>query len=195
VTVIRVDRPPLRLVPLSAAILAALLAADRDPDAPVGGFRTPAGWPLDDPEDRGHAELWLDRVRERPDDVDWMARAIVDDQGRMVGHAGFHLPPLPIERALGDPTFDGEIAPADAGAVEVGYTVFPDYRRRGIATAAVQALVDWAFRPGGAGVVLATVDPANAASLAVLARVGGFAQIGECTDGDTRELVFRRDRG
>ena len=56
------------------------------------------------------------------------------------------------------------------------------------------ALVDWAFATGAVSTVLAAVAEDNGASLAVLARVGGFDRIGTCRDDDgALEIVFRRD--
>ena len=56
------------------------------------------------------------------------------------------------------------------------------------------ALVDWAFTNGAVSTVLAAVAVDNAASLAVLDRVGGFDRIGTCRDDDGNlEVVLRRD--
>ena len=118
--------------------------------------------------------------------------AVVDRHSRMLGHAGFHLPPRSLEAALDDPSFVGTRDPVSGGVVEVGYTIFPDHRHQGYATEAVTALVDWAQTTTEVRAVLAAVDQHNAASVRVLESVGGFVRIGTCRAGDgTVEDVFR----
>jgi len=97
---------------------------------------------------------------------------------RVVGHAGFHGPP-------------GVNALGEAGAVELGYTVFPDFRRRGYASEAVAALMRWARRERHVHVFVASVAPDNEPSLAIVRKLG-FEHIGEhWDDEDGRELEFR----
>jgi RimJ/RimL family protein N-acetyltransferase len=93
---------------------------------------------------------------------------------------------------LADPTFVGTIDSSDSGAVEVGYTIFESFRRRGYAVEAVAALLQWAESTGQVSAVIACVEPRNAASRAVLDRLGAFTRIGTCSDDGTDELVFRR---
>jgi ribosomal-protein-alanine N-acetyltransferase len=72
----------------------------------------------------------------------------------VVGSAGF----------LGRPTADG--------TVEIGYGVHHDHRNGGYATEAVRALVDWVLSQDGVVRVIARCDPANIASVRVLAKAG-----------------------
>jgi RimJ/RimL family protein N-acetyltransferase len=185
VAVIRTQH--LSLVALDQQTLAAM-AGRASPPLP---FRWPAWWP--DENDRDHVALWLERAGCDGAANQWGPRAVV--KGReMIGHAGFHRPPQPIAAALSDPTFDGVREPADQGVVEVGYTIFPEWRRRGFASEAVRALVDWAWTTGEVGAVLASVAEANAPSSGVLTAVGGFRAIGRCRDRDgTVEVVYRCD--
>ena len=71
----------------------------------------------------------------------------------MVGHAGFHGPP-------------GVNGPEKSGAVELGYTIFPDFRGRGLATEAARALMDWAEETHGIVHFIASIAPTNEPSLA-----------------------------
>ena len=48
----------------------------------------------------------------------------------MVGHIGFHQPP-------------------EDGSLEMGYSVFAEYQRQGIAHEAAQTLMEWARREHG----------------------------------------------
>jgi RimJ/RimL family protein N-acetyltransferase len=66
---------------------------------------------------------------------------------------------------MGKPPDDGE-------PIELGYGVHPDYRNRGYATEATQALVEWGLSQPGVGRVIAKCDPANAPSVRVLEKIG-----------------------
>jgi ribosomal-protein-alanine N-acetyltransferase len=122
----------------------------------------------------GLFRLRIAQLEADPSGVPWLARAIVvtghDGLRRLIGSIGFHAPPVD-------------------GVVEIGYNVEPGYRRRGIATEAVRAMLDWA---AGQGVhsIRASVSPGNVASRAVIARFG-FEQTGvQWDDEDGEELVF-----
>lgn len=118
---------------------------------------------------------------------------MVDSGGTLVGHAGFHRPPTSMDAALDDPTYDGDRPPSTGGVVELGYTVLGPNRGQGLATEAVNALLESAHSSGVVTDVLATVEPTNAASLAVLDRIGGFSVIGTCRDEQGEpELVLHR---
>lgn len=118
-------------------------------------------------------QLRIAQLEADPTGVPWLARAIVVTEAgtrRLAGSIGFHQPPVD-------------------GVVEIGYNVEPDFRRRGIATEAVRAMLDWA---AGQDIhsIRASVSPANAASQGVIAQFG-FRQTGvEWDDLDGEELVF-----
>src|SRR5919202_1322216 len=133
----------LELVLLSPRLLAAILEGE-----PVAGMAIPAGWP--DEHDRRFLRLRLDQVTKDPGRLEWLPRAIVlRRRGRpMIGHIGFHGPP-------------GVNGPSKPGALEVGYTVLEPFRRRGYATEAVSALLDWARDAHGVHDFVASVSPAN----------------------------------
>ncbi len=61
---------------------------------------------------------------------------------------------------------------ADARQVEIGFTIDPAQQRRGLATEAVQALLLLLFARGRKHRVTASVDPRNAASIALLQKLG-----------------------
>ena len=79
-----------------------------------------------------------------------------------------------IESATGIVVGDiGFLGPADvAGAVEVGYSVVPDRRRRGYAGEALAALVAWVLEEPGVVSVVARCEVGNVASMRTLRRVG-----------------------
>lgn len=88
-----------------------------------------------------------------------------------------------IDRTLaGDPGSHAEFAIEHEGKVigkvglwqmpEIGYILHPDYWRRGFATEAVQAVIAHGFETLGLDRITADVDPDNAASLAMLTKLG-----------------------
>lgn len=155
------------------------------------GVKAPDEFPSSD-ADLAFLRFYRRRLEEHPDAVAWCARAVVDREGAMVGHAGLHGPPLSLAEALADPSYEGSPGPPADRVVEIGYTVFPDWRGRGYATEAARGLIGWA-REQGVEVVLATARPSNEPSHAVLRRCG-FRGIGRCTDeGGAVEDVLRLD--
>ena len=105
-------------------------------------------------------------------------RAVVlrGDERPMIGHVGFHGPP-------------GVNSLKAADAVEVGYTIFPDHRRRATPARRFAALLDWA-RAQGIDHFVASVGPQNEPSLAIVRRLG-FREVGRhWDDEDGEELEF-----
>jgi len=180
-----VDARPIRssrleLVSLGPDVLDRLLDRRREEVEAVLGAEIPEEWP--DEHDSRFLRRRLDQMRGDPESQPWLVRALVlDETGRMVGHAGFHGPP-------------GTNGPGLPDAVEVGYTVFDRFRGSGYATEAVRALVAWA-RERQVGTIVASVAPGNEPSLAIVRKLG-FVQTGEQWDEeDGLELVFRLETG
>lgn len=150
----------LDLHPLPLPLIEALLVED------LASARALAPYPVDERTFAGDGyvlELRRRQLRADPHELPWLYRAAVHRRtGQVVARAGFHAPP------------------DAAGAVEIGYRVHPDWRRQGLATEIGRGLLDWA---AGQGAVrcLASTAPGNAASQAVLARLG-FARTGEAMD-------------
>ena len=161
----------LDLVSLSPDVLQASLSGDRARAAALLDAALPRDWP-------GWAEhvmrLRLEQLANDPLSQPWLLRAIVlREPGRpIIGHIGFHAPP-------------------DArGAVEVGYAIRPEHRRRGYAYEAVQALFDWATREHSVRRFIASVSPRNEPSLRLIEKLG-FNQVGTRWDErDGEESVF-----
>jgi ribosomal-protein-alanine N-acetyltransferase len=164
------DPVTVRLVRLDAAALQALI----DGDLPRAGAAVGVSLPADFLADTWLWTLRLGQMVGEPDCAPWLIRVVVvEPDGPVVGHAGFHGPP------------------DEAGMIEVGYRIVPEHRRRGYARAALAALLDYA-RAHGAATARASISPDNDASLA-LARSFGFVCVGEQIDEiDGRELVLER---
>jgi RimJ/RimL family protein N-acetyltransferase len=161
----------LELVWLSPELVEALLDGRRD----ELGFAVPDDWP--DDHDRRFLAFRLRQMGDEPARGPWLVRAVVLPESReLIGHVGFHGPA-------------GINALRAADAVEIGYTIFPEHRRNGYATEAVEALLDWA-RAQGIHRFVASVGPGNEPSLKIVRRLG-FVEIGRhWDDEDGEELEF-----
>jgi [ribosomal protein S5]-alanine N-acetyltransferase len=167
----------LELVSISPEFIDALLAERRRDAETAATLKLPDGWP--DRHDRGFLNFRLRQMRERPETQEWFVYAVVLPEGErpMIGHAGFHGPP-------------GVNAVKAADAVEVGYSVFEPYRRRGYATEVVRTLIDWASSEHGIRHFVASISPENEPSLALVRRLG-FKHTGQHWDEeDGEELEF-----
>jgi [ribosomal protein S5]-alanine N-acetyltransferase len=166
--------PEVRLVLIPFDALEALLSGDPDRAGAITGVPLPELFITD----RAAQGIWRyrrDQILREPESAPWLVRAAIGEPaGIVVGHAGFHGPP------------------DDAGMVEIGYTILPEYRRQGYGRAAVTALLREAAAAPSVRTVRASISPNNVASLA-LARSFGFAQVGEQWDEeDGLELVYER---
>jgi RimJ/RimL family protein N-acetyltransferase len=158
---IRAER--LSLVLMDEAVLEALARRDREAAAELLGVHLYSDFPAPDGSDDEYIRRQQEKLRAHPGQREWCARLMLRLSDRTtVGHCGFRGPP----RAL--------------GLAEIGYTVYPPYRRLGLATEAAAALVAWAWEHGELTVV-AAVPPANLASLGVVRKVG-FIQTGRRID-------------
>jgi RimJ/RimL family protein N-acetyltransferase len=107
----------------------------------------------------------------------WGAYALVDrDAGGVVGNAGFFGPP------------------SDRGEVELGYAVAASLRGRGIATAAVEALVTRAWAEPAVVAVIARSLASNGASRRVLDKAG-FVEVGSSSEQEGELVHHRLERG
>ena len=174
VPAIRTER--VELVSMSLAFMQALLAGDQDAAAREMGAALPPGMREDLRNFLGYR---IPALEADPASRPWLGRAIVlthpDGRREVIGTIGFHAPP--------DAT----------GRVEIGYRVETAFRRRGIASECIRALLAWA-QSQGIHRFRASVAPGNVASLAII-RSLGFRQVGVQVDEiDGEELVFDLDR-
>lgn len=145
----------LELRPLSAAA-ADVLLDDREAAARLLGVTLSVEWPQADLLDVLSVQAEMN-----PTDELFGVWVIIERESRMVvGDVGFRGPPG-VDWAL-----------------EIGYSVIPDRRRRGYATEATLALTQWALGQAQVRVVVAACDRDNVASARVLERIG-FIPTGE----------------
>ncbi|MBC8159656.1 MAG: GNAT family N-acetyltransferase [Roseiflexaceae bacterium] len=161
---IETDR--LQLVSLSPAFLAASQARDRTAAERELGLAVPDAWFTE----QFVIDMRLQDVRANPSWQPWLLRAVVLRQGAaMAGHVGFHTPP--------GPAYLQQHAP---GGIEIGYTIYAEYRRQGYAAEAVSGMIDYARGQGVQRFVL-SIRPDNQPSLAI-ARRFGFAKVASVVD-------------
>lgn len=145
--------PNLDLVPLTLA-LAAAERAGAEALAEALHATVPAGWPPQYYE---------------ADDLERMEGLLHDE--RNAGWTLYYMIRRTPERAaVGVVGFNGR--PKLEGTVEIGYGVIPAYRRRGFATEAVAALLDFAYQDPSVSAVVAETFPHLPASIGVLLRTG-----------------------
>jgi RimJ/RimL family protein N-acetyltransferase len=168
----------LTLIPLTAAFFEASLAGEWTAAEAMLGHILPADWYEED----WLMRLRLDDLRKDPAYQPWSVRAIVHNEtGTMIGHANFHTQP--------DPDYLRSILP---GGVEMGYTIFLDFRGQGYATEACRALMDWACESHQIKRFVLSISPDNEPSLRIAHKLG-FIRIGEHVDPeDGIEYIFAR---
>ena len=145
----------LTLVPATVALARAELA-DRGEFARLLDAVVPDNWPPESAADALPLFLsWLESAPDRVGWFGWYALARIGDAGPpvLVGGGGF-------------------LGPPQDGAVQIGYSLLPEFQRRGYATEMVNALVRWAFGQPGVDAIAAETEWANPASVRVLEKVG-----------------------
>lgn len=139
------SRTGFRLAPLSQRWLEYFAVGDLE------AARKESGLPLDPAFADGSAMwgIFAARIRDDARNTGWLVNAVMSD-GVSVGHAGFHS------------------APDADGLVEIGYTIFEPYRRRGLARESVGALIEYARESEEVRVIRACVAPDNIGSLGAI---------------------------
>lgn len=166
----------LDLVPMSLELMEALQRGDRESAEQLAGYRIPAEWP------EGMLSVLRFRIAialAQPETVPLLLRAMVlrADPEVVVGRIGFHGPA------------------DDTGMLEIGYEVFPPYRRKGYAREAVVAMFRWAQRDPAVLRFRATVSPENEPSRNLIAGLG-FTEVGtQWDEEDGEETIFERSAG
>jgi len=153
----------LSLIPMTPAVLRALLAGNLCEAGELLGITAPTDWDI--PQDV--MELRLRELEEIPGLQPWLLRAIALRGQRIhVGHIGFHTTP--------GAEYLAELSP---GGVELGYGVLESSRRRGIASEAIDAMVRWAREEHRVQRFVVSISPDNLPSLGLAAKLG-FRKIG-----------------
>jgi [ribosomal protein S5]-alanine N-acetyltransferase len=173
----RLHTARLDLVPGSAEHLRADLAGRAALQGALGA-EVSAEWP---PElyDADAVRYSLEWVLTHPEQSDWggfyvVLRSSGLDPARLIGICGF------------------KGKPDSTGSVELGYGILPAQQRRGYATEAVLALVDWAFGRPEVSMVVGQTLPHLTASIGVLEKSGfRYAGLGSDPHAPAGEQVIR----
>jgi RimJ/RimL family protein N-acetyltransferase len=121
------------------------------------GAEVPENWP---PELLVDAlPFFLEQLKQNPNLVGWLSwywvlRREVTEKGLLIGSGGFKGQPQPD------------------GAIEIGYSILPQYQGRGYATEAVAGLLAWVFSYSEVTQAIAETPQENQASIRVLAKLG-----------------------
>jgi ribosomal-protein-alanine N-acetyltransferase len=148
--------PRMRLIASTAELVRAEIA-DRTEFGRLLGARIPTNWP---PGEAADALPWfLERLEAaEPEDAGWYGFYGIVDSGEadapvLVGGGGCLGPPVD-------------------GVVEIGYSVLPEFHRRGYAAEMMKAIIEWIGRDPRVRLVRAETDPENLASRTLLSRLG-----------------------
>jgi RimJ/RimL family protein N-acetyltransferase len=168
----------LELVPMTLAMVEAVMLGRRDDSENLARARMPERWPNPELIERAFP-VALEELRADPATRLWGARVMVA--------------PGPERRVVGSIVFHGR--PGADGVAEIAYGVEEASQRRGYATEAVTACVEWALAEDGVRAVQATTFAWHQPSLRVIANVG-MVRVGEREHETMGEmLVFERRRG
>ncbi|HEX5942751.1 MAG TPA: GNAT family N-acetyltransferase, partial [Anaerolineales bacterium] len=114
-----IHSPRLELIALSSDFLSLSLRDDLEAASRLIDLSIPRDWL----EAKWLMELRLAKIRANPALEPWLLRAVgLRETRAMIGFIGFHTPP--------GAEYLNPYAP---GSVEFGYTIFPDYRKKGYA--------------------------------------------------------------
>ncbi len=151
----------LELVPITVAVVEAVLDGDRARAERLLGATMPHAWPNRALIERAFYASPA-AIRENPEVRLWGDRVLITRER--------------TRRVVGSVIFHG--APDAEGSVEVAYGIEEDSQRQGYATEATRASVEWAFEQREVTVVRAATPPWHIASQKVLERCG-LAKVGD----------------
>jgi ribosomal-protein-alanine N-acetyltransferase len=142
----------LRLVPATPAIVDAELES-RERLADVLDVTLAPDWPPEH-HDMDTLRFWREMLTQPGAAGWWLHYTVLTDARRptLVGSLGYKGPPID-------------------GVVEIGYSVVPSWRRRGLATEACRALIESAWERGARAIVARTFDNLEP-SIRLLRRLG-----------------------
>ena len=141
----------LLFIPFSLELKKAVLT-DKAKVAELLGVSVPEQWPQEDFADA--LPFFIEQMEKDPLHTIWDGIIVHKVDKSVIGGMGFHGPP------------------DEAGVVEIGYDIIPEYRRHGYATEMAQCLIAWAFQQPAINVVTAECFDDNIGSIKVLENVG-----------------------
>lgn len=166
----------LRLLAVPERFLEASLRSNRRSAQAALGLRVPDEW-LAETDLIG---VWLAEFRAHPAYRHWGLRAVgLAASHDMIGHVGFH--------SLPDPDY---LQPYWPYGVELAYTIYPPYRRRGYGFEATRGLLRWAAGTADLRRFVLSVAGENIASRRLAEKLG-FAKVSAHRDDeDSLEYLY-----
>jgi RimJ/RimL family protein N-acetyltransferase len=152
--------PRLELVPMTLAMVEALMAGRRDDAEALAGARMPQRWPNRELVERAFTAS-LDAIRADPEARLWGNRVMIATAPPADGQE---------RRVVGSIVFHGR--PEEDGLAEIAYGVEEGSQGRGYATEAVRACVAWALAQERVRAVQAATFAWHVPSLRVIEKVG-----------------------
>jgi len=158
----------LTLIPATVPLARAELA-DREQFARLLSATVPDNWPPESVVDA--LPLFLGWLEAAPDAIGWFGwYALLRSETE---------PPVLVGGG-------GLLGPPQEGVVQTGYSVLPQFQKRGFATELVRGLIGWAFAHPEVTRIVAETEWANPASVRVLQKTG-FVEVGPASEpGGTR---------
>lgn len=182
--------PRLELVPITLAMVEAVMLGRREDAEALVAARMPERWPNRELVERAFTAS-LDAIRAQPEVRLWGDRVMVVRPRGGVG-AAEDAPREGGARVVGSVVFHGR--PDDEGIAEIAYGVEESSQGQGYATEAVRACIDWALAQPPVRAVQAATFPWHRPSLRVLEKAG-MTQVGARDHEVLGEmLVFERRR-
>ena len=167
----------LELTPLDADAIQALLAGDAKRLQQLTGAAFPQ--PVAPPPYMAESLPVVGiRLRKSPAEAPWWNWLVVRQENG---------------EAVGSVAFGGK--PDAAGAVLIGYAMYPGHEGRGYATEAVKAMVEWAFAQPGVKTVRALAPVWNTPAVHVAEKVGMRPVASDEDDEVGEVLVYEMVRG
>jgi ribosomal-protein-alanine N-acetyltransferase len=154
----------IELIPALPEFIKLLIANEYSHAGELMNIAVPDGWP-NDPDAIAGLAWHLKAIERDPAELLWRIRLVVLRSTRTV---------------IGSINLKG--APDEDGTVEIGWGISEEFRRRGIATKATEAVMEWAFSQHGVKRIIATIPEDNIGSERVAQKVG-MNQTGEMKRG------------
>src|SRR5579884_3005315 len=146
-----IETEHLRLIPFALELMQVALI-DKNRLAQMLGVRVPDSWPGEDLAEA--LPFFIQMMEQHPEAGTWDGLILHKADHVLIGGMGFK---------------DG---PDEHGMVEIGYSIIPEYQRRGYATEMARALIAWVFSNPDISVVTAECLDDNIGSIRVLEKVG-----------------------
>ena len=174
-----IESSRLMLITMTGDFLKHCLEGEREKAESILGYRTHDEWW----NERDLMRLRYEQIQKSPSLASWQLRAmILKSNGEMIGHFNGHTAP--------GANYLKEFSTKKA--IELGFTVYTDFRRKGYSSEAVRKFSDLMKDLGLAETIVISLTPNDQAMLNFVSKLG-FVEAGLAKDTDGEEIVFTLD--